>query len=167
MAIGPSKVVARVEERVLAPGEQLIGLVLDNSATIESGGRAPGGARYSGDTTAQWLAKRCGFDPEARVQCGVLALTDRRLVSVRWPIKEEPELYADVPVPGPRLTYAERRGRLYWRTYLLVELGDGRFTTVAVQPRSFGITAGKTKAGLDALIAGLGEAQRVELSAEA
>jgi hypothetical protein len=158
--VGPSKVVARVEERVLAPGELLVGLVLDNSPAIETGGLAPGGSRYSGDTTVQRLVAERGLDPAQRVQCGVLALTDRRLVSVRWPIREDVELYAEVALPGPRLTYAESRGSLYWRTYLLVELGDGRYTTLSVQPRSFGITAGKTKAGLDALIAGLGDAAR-------
>jgi hypothetical protein len=163
MTLGPSKVVKLVQERVLEPGEQLIGLVLDNSYAIETGGSAPGGARYSGDTTVQRLVERRGLEPGARVPCGVLALTERRLLCVKWPIRE-PEVLAEAPVPGPRLTYAESRGALAWRTYLLVELGDGRFTTLSLQPRSFGVTARKTKAGLDALIAGFDDAaEKVEL----
>jgi hypothetical protein len=70
--------VSQVEQHALEPDEQLIGLVLDNSATIETGGRAPGGARHSGDKTAQRLARQQGFDLEQRVPCGVLALTDLR-----------------------------------------------------------------------------------------
>jgi hypothetical protein len=41
---------------------------------------------------------------------------------------------------------------------LLFDLGDGRFTTVAVQTKTFGLPVGKTIAGLRGLIAYFGAA---------
>jgi hypothetical protein len=161
---GPSKVVAKVEEHLLTSGEQLVGVVLDNSFSIETGGRTAAGGRYKGDKTAQRLAEQRGFDLDQRVACGVLALTDTRLLGAPWPIKG-PELEFHAELPGPRLVYAESESWLASRTYVLVEFGDGRFTTLALQPKSFGLTAGKTKAGIDAIVAGFGDAaERVELA---
>ena len=158
---GPSKVVARVMEHVVQPGEQLIGVILDNSLAIESGGATAEGGDYSGDETAQRLAEQRGFEIEQRVKFGVLALTDRRLLGTPWPLKG-PELSFELELPGPRLYYLEHRSSLMTRVYMILEFGEGRFTTLAVQPKTFGLTARKTKAGLDAIIAGLGDVERVE-----